>query len=993
MKRKVLLKNILGFALSFCAVGGIILLLSVASRSSDSGGTVTEKLTQIDFSPENDGDIIAENGRFRLSVSSLDAAVTLLDKKNDTLFSSTPDGLYDIEGLKTAAVSELSSVIKIKYADRDSNISEQNSTSAAVKRKTFSVKRIKNGARIEFYFESAGFLIPIELTVTDYGFRAEIISSQIKEKSNLVKLTSVTLLPGFSAGADSDDGYVFIPDGCGAISSFGYSEQRYSARIYGEDCAVEQNTRTLPQSKAYLPVFGVKRNNAAFCAIITNAAARAVVKDVGRALRVPLQDVNRITKLIPRTVDMTLSKALEVSAELKELYDNDPMVTKLIDLSLKLEGLPRNPGTHAAGVVISAEPISEFVPLQRNGDIITTQFYKEIIEELGLLKMDFLGLRTLTVIRDTLDFIREQGKKVPDKELKDYTDRRVYEMISGADTDGVFQLESAGMKQFMLQLRPGCLEDLIAGISLFRPGPMDQIPKYLSGKNHPDQVTYLSEKLRPALKATYGCMVYQEQVMRIVRDVAGYSMGRSDLVRRAMAKKKHDVMQKERHNFVYGIEENGVVSVPGAVRNGVDADTANKIFDAMADFASYAFNKPHAACYAVLAYRTAYLKVYYPVEFMTAMLNSFISNVDQLAGYISTARRMGITVLPPDINKSREKFSVEDGKIRFGLAGIRNVGEGAMKDIIKERDCGGSFKDFMDFANRAGDINKRMVEAMIKVGCFDSTGAKRSQLMAVYEKALSLAAGDRKQAAAGQMSLFDLGGGESIRRSFVELPDIAEFAEAEKLDMEHETLGIYLSGHPLNDYADILASLPDTAAKLSGKSGEENVEIGPQEGDKVKIGGIITHVQRKLTRSGSGMMAYCTLEDTTGSIECMGFPSVFTKYSSLLNSDSKVIISGKLNVRDEQENMILIDDVQPLMKRSASEKIYLRLDTQDKPLMDRLMSVLRRFPGNVPVILHDPNTKRTQLAPKELFVNPSGAVKDVLCELLGQDNVKIKKGE
>lgn len=735
------------------------------------------------------------------------------------------------------------------------------------------------------------------------------------------------------------------------------------------------------------------KDNVSQIITFSTLAARAVVKDVGRALRVPLQDVNRITKLIPRTVDMTLSKALEVSAELKELYDNDPMVTKLIDLSLKLEGLPRNPGTHAAGVVISAEPISEFVPLQRNGDIITTQFYKEIIEELGLLKMDFLGLRTLTVIRDTLDFIREQGKKVPDKELKDYTDRRVYEMISAADTDGVFQLESAGMKQFMLQLRPGCLEDLIAGISLFRPGPMDQIPKYLSGKNHPDQVTYLSEKLRPALKATYGCMVYQEQVMRIVRDVAGYSMGRSDLVRRAMAKKKHDVMQKERHNFVYGIEENGVVSVPGAVRNGVDADTANKIFDAMADFASYAFNKPHAACYAVLAYRTAYLKVYYPVEFMTAMLNSFISNVDQLAGYISTARRMGITVLPPDINKSREKFSVEDGKIRFGLAGIRNVGEGAMKDIIKERDCGGSFKDFMDFANRAGDINKRMVEAMIKVGCFDSTGAKRSQLMAVYEKALPLAAGDRKQAAAGQMSLFDLGGGESIRRSFVELPDIAEFAEAEKLDMEHETLGIYLSGHPLNDYADILASLPDTAAKLSGKSGEENVEIGPQEGDKVKIGGIITHVQRKLTRSGSGMMAYCTLEDTTGSIECMAFPSVFTKYSSLLNSDSKVIISGKLNVRDEQENMILIDDVQPLMKRSASEKIYLRLDTQDKPLMDRLMSVLRRFPGNVPVILHDPNTKRTQLAPKELFVNPSGAVKDVLCELLGQDNVKIKKGE
>lgn len=735
------------------------------------------------------------------------------------------------------------------------------------------------------------------------------------------------------------------------------------------------------------------KDNVSQIITFSTLAARAVVKDVGRALRVPLQEVNRITKLIPRAVDITLSKALEVSAELKELYDNDPTVTKLIDLSLKLEGLPRNAGTHAAGVVISAEPISGLVPLQRNGDIVTTQFYKEIIEELGLLKMDFLGLRTLTVIRDTLDFIRGEGKRVPDRELKDYTDKRVYEMISAADTDGVFQLESAGMKQFMLQLRPGCLEDLIAGISLFRPGPMDQIPKYLVGKNNPDKVTYLHEKLRPALNATYGCMVYQEQVMRIVRDVAGYSMGRSDLVRRAMAKKKHDVMQKERHNFVYGIEENGVVTVPGAVRNGIDADTANKIFDAMADFASYAFNKPHAACYAVLAYRTGYLKAYYPVEFMTAMLNSFISNVDQLAGYINTARKMGITVLPPDINKSREKFSVEDGKIRFGLAGIRNVGEGAMKDIIRERDMNGNFDDFTDFANRASDINKRMVEAMIKVGCFDSTGAKRSQLMAVYEKVLTIAAGERKQSASGQMSLFDMGGGESIRKSFVKLPDIEEYPAAELLDMEHETLGIYLSGHPLNDYADILAQLSDTAAALTASAAEDSAMQGPQDGDKVKIGGIITHVQRKLTRSGNGMMAYCTLEDTTGTIECMAFPSVFAKYTALLNSDARVIISGRLNVRDEQDNMILIDDVQPLIKRSATEKLYLRLDTQNKQTMDRLTAVLKRFPGNVPVILHDPNTKRTQLAPKEMFVNPLGAVLDVLCELLGQDNVKMKKGE
>ncbi len=732
------------------------------------------------------------------------------------------------------------------------------------------------------------------------------------------------------------------------------------------------------------------KDNVAQIATFSSLAARAVVKDVGRALRVPLADVNRLVKLIPHTLGMTLSKALEVSGELKAQYDSDPDVKKLIDLSMKLEGLPRNAGMHAAGVVISARPIGEYVPLQLSkDDNAMTQFHKDIIEELGLLKMDFLGLRTLTVIRDALEFIREQGKPVPDAELKTYEDPRVYAMISAADTDGVFQLESAGMRQFMLQLRPNCLEDLIAGISLFRPGPMDQIPKYIAGKNNPDGVTYLHDKLRPALKATYGCMVYQEQVMRIVRDVAGYSMGRSDLVRRAMAKKKHDVMIKERDHFVNGIVENGVVQVPGAVRNGVNADVANKIFDAMTDFASYAFNKPHAAGYAVLAYRTAYLKAYYPVEFMTAMLNSFISSIDQLVNYIGACNRMGIRVLPPDINLSREKFSVENEAIRFGLAAIKNVGEGAMQNMIAQRDQNGPFTDFSDFIRRAGDLNKRMLEAMIKVGCFDGTGAKRSQLMAVYERALASAANDRKHSATGQISLFDLGGGQTMQANLVELPNIPEYPSAQLLELEHETLGIYLSGHPLNEYQDVLSSIPDRAAALT--AADENSSL--QDGDKVRIGGIITHVQRKLTRSGSGVMAYCTLEDTTGSIECLAFPSVFTKYGSLLSSDSRVILSGRLNVREDQVNMILVDEVQPLLKRAAGEKIYLRLDTENQALMNRVSAILQRFPGNVPVVLHDPNTRRTQLAPKELFVNPSGAVKDVLCELLGSDNVKVKKGE
>lgn len=736
------------------------------------------------------------------------------------------------------------------------------------------------------------------------------------------------------------------------------------------------------------------KDNVSQIITFSTLAARAAVKDVGRALRIPLADVNRIAKLIPHVIGITLAKALEVSGELKELYDNDPTVKKLIDLSMKLEGLPRNAGTHAAGVVISAKPISEFVPLQRNDDIITTQFYKDIIEELGLLKMDFLGLRTLTVIRDALDYIKEQGKKVPDEELKRYDDKAVYDMISAADTDGVFQLESAGMRQFMLQLKPGCLEDIIAGISLFRPGPMDQIPKYLAGKNDPKAVTYLHELLRPALQTTYGCMVYQEQVMRIVRDVAGYSMGRSDLVRRAMAKKKHDVMQKERQNFVHGIVVDDKIVVPGAVRNGVGEETANRIFDAMADFASYAFNKAHAAGYAVLAYRTAYLKAHYPVEFMTAILNSFISSVDQLVGYINAAKRMGIKVLPPDINKSRERFSVENGAIRFGLAGIRNVGEFATKEIIADRDRRGSFADFFDFVNRAGDINKRMVEAMINVGCFDSTGAKRCALIMVYEKALAIAAQEKKQALTGQMSLFDLGGAQSLKKNLVTLPETEEYPKAELLRLEHETLGIYLSGHPLNEYADVLVAMPDNAAKLVAKHDENDAAAMELiDGDKVRLGGIITHVQRKLTRSGSGMMAYCTLEDTTGSIECMAFPSVFTRCSSLLDKDAKVMITGKLNVRDEQANMVLIDDVKPLYKRSTAQKIYLRLDMQDKLLMDRLMAVLKRFPGNVPVVLHDPKQKRTSLAPKEMFVNPSQGVKDILINLLGEDNVKVKIGE
>ncbi len=729
------------------------------------------------------------------------------------------------------------------------------------------------------------------------------------------------------------------------------------------------------------------KDNVAQVITFSTLAARAAVNDVGRAMRMTAE-AKRVAALVPMTIGMTLTKALEVSGELQALYASDPAVKKLVDIALKLEGFPRNAGTHAAGVVICAEPISEHIPLQRNGETVTTQFHKDLIEELGLLKMDFLGLRTLTVIRDAIDIIKKQGKILPENALTVYEDPKVYELISAADTDGVFQLESAGMRQFMLQLRPNNMEDVIAGISLFRPGPMDQIPKYVAGKNDPEHVTYLHDKLRPALKTTYGCMVYQEQVMRIVRDVAGYSMGRSDLVRRAMAKKKHDVMVKERDHFVNGIVENGVIVVPGAVRNGVDAATANRIFDAMVDFASYAFNKPHAAGYAVLAYRTAYLKLYYPVEFMTATLNSYISAVNRLVAYIGSATRMGIKVLPPDINKSFEKFSVENNSIRFGLAAIKNVGENAMKDIISEREANGPFSSFDDFLRRAGDVNKRMLEAMIKVGCFDSLGAKRSQLLAVYERALAAAANEKKQSALGQMSLFDIGGGAKLASALAPMPDMPEYPMAHLLELEHETLGIYLSGHPLNDYADVLASIPDRAGALL-----ENEDGVRQEGDKVRLGGIVAHVSRKMTRNGNGVMAYCTLEDMTGSIECLAFPSVYAKYGSLLSSDMRVIINGRLNVREDQNNMVIIEDVMPLVRRISDDKLYLRMDTSDEPLMQRVTGTLKRFPGNVPVVLYDGATNKAKLAPKELYINPAGAALNELSKLLGAENVKIKRGE
>ncbi len=715
-------------------------------------------------------------------------------------------------------------------------------------------------------------------------------------------------------------------------------------------------------------------------------SAKAVIRDVGRALHMPYADVDKIAKLVPNMLGITLKQALETASELKNLYDIDPNVKKLLDLSMKLEGLPRHASTHAAGVVVCVDPITEYVPLQRNEDAITTQFPKDTIEELGLLKIDFLGLRTLTVIRDTLDFIKANGKDVPNLNTMEPDDADVYKMIADGDTDGVFQLESAGMRQFMTQLKPDNFEDIIAGISLYRPGPMEQIPRYLKGKNDKDSVKYSTELLRPILQNTYGCMVYQEQVMRIVRDLAGYSMGRSDIVRRAMAKKKHDVMAKERQCFIYGEEKDGEITVKGCARNGVSVDVANIIYDEMMDFASYAFNKSHAAAYAVVAYRTAYLKKYYPVEFFTAMINSYLGNADKISEYIYAAQKQGIELLPPDVNKSYPKFTVENGKIRFGLAAIRNVGESAMEQIIEERTKNGEFTDFYDFLKRSNGINKRMAEGLIKAGCFDGFKVFRSQLMAVYERALDMSAAERARVSSGQMSLFDMVSDDSDMNINITLPNISEYTRTQLLAMEKESIGIYISGHPLDEYTVQIGMIGTTAAMLLGEDGSGKIK----DNDTVRIGGILTDLRKKPTKSGNGMMGYALLEDRTGSIEITFFPSVLMKYSTLAVNDSKVIIKGKLSMREERANSILVDEVVPLEISMDKRTLYLQFDIEEKMLFDKVCTLLTRFPGNVPVKLCSSKNKGKSIAvPNSMYVNPSSAFIDILKNHLGEENVKL----
>ncbi|MDO4572635.1 MAG: DNA polymerase III subunit alpha, partial [Clostridia bacterium] len=711
-------------------------------------------------------------------------------------------------------------------------------------------------------------------------------------------------------------------------------------------------------------------------------AARAVIRDVGRVLSVPYADVDKLSKMVPGELNMTLARALSISPELKGLYDSDETTKKIIDLSLKLEGLPRHSSTHAAGVVISGVPITDVVPLQLNDQVLTTQFPMGTLEELGLLKMDFLGLRTLTVIRDALHFIEAGGKGTPDIDSGGaFDDPDVYAMIAHAETDGVFQLESGGMRQFLLQLRPDCFEDLIAGISLYRPGPMEQIPRYVRGKHNPASVEYAHPLLEPILKTTYGCMVYQEQVMQIVRALAGYSFARSDLVRRAMSKKKPEVMAKERQSFVYGAD-----GVAGATKNGVPAAVANHIFDEMTAFAGYAFNKSHAAGYAVLAYRTAFLKHYYPVEFMTALLNSYMGSVDTVAEYVYTAKRLGIRVMPPDVNRSRARFSVEDGAIRFGLAAVRNVGQAAMDQMVAERAENGPFLSFFDFCERVPQLNKRMLEGLILSGCFDSMGARRSQLMMVYERALDAAMNRKRTRETGQLSLFDMGGAkEAFAATEESLPDVPEWRSELLLVKERESTGLYLSGHPLDSFTDALARMPHTVLAVSQADGTGEI----RDDQHVRVGGLLTQCKQRPTKSGSGMLGYALLEGVAGSCELVLFPRTLQQYASLFVDDTPVCVRGRLNIREDRANSLLVEELAPL-GGTACDAVYIRVPSFTAEAASGVLELLSRYKGDTRVLIYDESKRITKAAPADKCVTVSDAFLSEAASRFGKDNVKLK---
>lgn len=735
----------------------------------------------------------------------------------------------------------------------------------------------------------------------------------------------------------------------------------YVRRKYGDDCVVQ------------IVTFGT-------------LAARGVIRDVGRVLDMPYAQVDTIAKMIPQELNITIDKALGMNPELRKAYEEQDDIHRLIDLAKRLEGLPRHTSMHAAGVVISQKDVSEYVPLSRAQDgSIVTQFTMTTLEELGLLKMDFLGLRTLTVIQNAVKMVEKSTGMLLDMQEIDYNDKKVLDSLGTGRTDGVFQLESAGMKSFMKELKPQSLEDVIAGISLYRPGPMDFIPQYIRGKNRPDTIRYDCPQMEPILKPTYGCIVYQEQVMQIVRELAGYTLGRSDLVRRAMSKKKASVMAKERQNFVYGNAEEGV---PGCIANGISEEVANKIYDEMTDFAKYAFNKSHAAAYAVVSYQTAYLKYYYPVEFMAALMTSVVEMPNKVAEYISVCRQMGIRILPPDINHGFYGFSVDNGAIRYALSAIKSIGRPVIEGIVREREEHGEYTSLKTFIERNIDqINKRVVENLIKAGALDCLEGNRNQKMTVYTQIIDSINQDKKHTMAGQLSLFDIAPEEDKNEFEIRMPQAAEYPKETILTFEKEVLGIYLSGHPLERYRNMMEKM--ISAKTSDFQPDDETGI-PEvyDNQKVIVGGMITDKTIKYTKNNK-VMAFLTVEDLVGTVEVVVFPRDYEKCQMFLNEDARLFIQGRVSAEDDKASKLILEKVR--LFDDMPRELWLQFESREEYAKAEtgLVDDLMESRGNSTVVIYLKDVKAMKKLPPAYQVHIEDSWLERMCEKYGSSNVKI----
>ena len=737
----------------------------------------------------------------------------------------------------------------------------------------------------------------------------------------------------------------------------------YVRRKYGDDCVVQ------------IVTFGT-------------LAARGVIRDVGRVMDLPYAQVDTIAKMIPQELNITIDKALQMNPELKKAYEDEKEIHELIDTAKRLEGLPRHTSMHAAGVVISQKDVSEYVPLSRASDgSIVTQFTMTTLEELGLLKMDFLGLRTLTVIQNAVHLVEQDtGVKLNMQQI-DYNDKKVLDSLGTGRSDGVFQLESAGMKNFMKELKPQSLEDVIAGISLYRPGPMDFIPQYIRGKNRPDTIKYDCPQLEPILQPTYGCIVYQEQVMQIVRNLAGYTLGRSDLVRRAMSKKKAAVMEKERQNFVYGNEEEGV---PGCIANGISEQTANKIYDDMTDFAKYAFNKSHAAAYAVVSYQTAFLKYYYPVEFMAALMTSVIEMPNKVAEYIQVCRQMNIRILPPDVNRGAYGFSVDNGSIRYGLSAIKSVGRPVINALVEEREINGEYRSLKDFIERlTGTVNKRAIENFIKAGALDCMEGNRRQKMLVYGQIMDSIAQEKKNSFAGQMSLFDLVSEEDKKDYEIRMPDVEEYDKDMVLAFEKDVLGIYLSGHPLEKYRNIMEKMI-SARTIDFQPDDETGIPKVYDGQKVIVGGMITEKTIKYTRNNK-VMAFLTMEDLMGTVEIVVFPRDYEKWQTMINEDARVFIQGRVNAEDDKPSKLILEKVRTF--EDMPREIWIQFSDKEEYTQkaEELLEELANARGNASsaVVIYLKDVNAMKRLPAVYHVQITEYLLEDLRKKYGESNVKL----